>query len=91
MFDFIEIPSGYNFWTGWNDIDNEGYYVGGAFDIPAFWTNWGVSARGVPEPEGGRVENCAAVYYTDFLWHDYSCQHKHLPICYSSVVWDWKR
>ena len=71
-----------NVWTGWNDIAEEGNFIEMEFIVtPVEWTNWGVTGRGRPEPDGGRRENCVAAEGGDFSWHDYSCDAKHLPLC----------
>ncbi len=73
-------------WTAWNDNEEEGNFVRlDTFDA-AQWTNWGVTRRGKPEPDGGRRENCVAAYGGDFKWHDYPCSAKHLPLCFLPPV-----
>ena len=82
---FSGISQKWNYWISVNDIDVEGTFVDSPYGEPVMWSNWGVTGRGKSEPNGGRNENCVAVYRADLSWHDYPCDREHLPLCYDSV------
>ena len=64
-------------WTAWNDIREEGKFVREYHDWSILnWSNWGSN-----QPNGGRDENCVVAHGADFIFHDYPCESKHLPLC----------
>ena len=69
------------FWAGFNDIENEGNFTNYLNSVvlrkeDGFWP-WYPG-----EPNGGVLENCAAVWPSRDSWFDYMCFEKAQGFCY---------
>ena len=68
------------FWAGWNDNSNEGNFIN-YLDGKVLRKEDGFWPWYPGEPNGGVLENCAAVWPSRDAWFDYMCFEKAQGFC----------
>ncbi|XP_076084223.1 perlucin-like protein [Mytilus galloprovincialis] len=72
--------SKYNFWLGGKDEISENRWIWSSTNHSIMYKNWGIG-----EPNGGKGENCLAMYgFWTYTWYDMGCSYLLQFVCEKS-------